>query len=158
MQRQVDWASGRPGEYDHLNWQAGAAAFAGQWQKARELTNRAADLAQQRNLQEEAGISVSSNAEWAAILGQCQQSRAEIARAAALPRTPLSFFRAGTALALCGEAAQAQAQNDEAVKRYPKNTLANEVYLPLVRAELEIQRGTAPRPSRCCKPSAAMKA
>jgi len=141
MQQQVDWASGRPGEYNHLLWQAGAAVFAGQWQKARELTNRAADLAEQRKLQEEAGAFVSSNGAYAAVLGQCQQSRADLARAAALPRTPLSFFQAGIALALCGEAAQAQAQNDEAVKRYPKNTLANEAYLPLVRAELEIQRG-----------------
>jgi tetratricopeptide (TPR) repeat protein len=141
MQQQVDWASARPGEYDHLNWQAGAAAFAGQWQKARELSNRAAELAQQRNLQEEAGNSVSANAEWAAVLGQCQQSRAEIARAAALPRTTLSFFRAAIALALCGDAAQAQAQNDEALKQYPKNTIVNEIYLPLIRAELEIQRG-----------------
>jgi hypothetical protein len=40
MKQQVDWASERPGEYAHLNWQAGAAAFAGQWQKARELSNR----------------------------------------------------------------------------------------------------------------------
>ena len=141
MQQHVDWASGRPGEYNHLLWQAGAAAFAGQLQQAREFSNRASELARQRNLQEEAGNSVSSNAEWAAILGQCQQSRAEIARAAALPRTPLSFFRAGIALAVCGDAAQAQAQNDEAVKQYPKNTLVNEIYLPLVRAELGIQRG-----------------
>ena len=139
LQQQVDWASARLGEYDHLNWQAGAAAFSGQWQKARELSNRAAELAQQRNLQEEAGNSVSSNAEWAAVLGQCQQGRAEIARTAALPRTPLSFFRAGIALALCGEAAQAQAQNDEAVKRYPKFTIVNEIYLPLVRAAMKLR-------------------
>jgi serine/threonine protein kinase/tetratricopeptide (TPR) repeat protein len=139
MQQQVDWANGRPGEYDHLNWQAGAAVFAGQWQKAHELSNRAAELAQQRNLQEEAGNSVSSNAEWAAVLGQCQQSSVDLARAAALPRTPLSVFRAGVSLALCGEVAQAQ--NDEAVKRYPKNTLVNEVYLPLIRAAIDLQRG-----------------
>jgi len=141
MQQQVDWASARPGEYDHLNWQAGAAAFAGQWQKARELSNRAAELAQQRNLQEEAGNSVSSNAERSAVVGQCQQSREDLTRAAGLPRTPLSFFRAGIALGLCGEAAQAQTLNDEAVKRYPKNTLVNEIYLPLIHAAIEIQRG-----------------
>lgn len=45
------------------------------------------------------------------------------------------------ALALCGDAAQAQAQNDEAVKRYPKFTIVNEVYLPLIRAAIELQRG-----------------
>ena len=141
MKQQVEWASGRPGEYAHLNWQAGAAAFAGQWQKARDISNRSAELTEQRKLPEEAGNSVSSNAEWAAVLSQCRQSRADLARAAALPRTPLSFFRAGIALALCGEAAQAQALNEEAVKRYPKNQLVNEIYLPLIRAELEIQRG-----------------
>jgi predicted Zn-dependent protease len=45
------------------------------------------------------------------------------------------------ALALCGDAAQAQAQNDEAAKRYQKDTLGNEAYLPLVRAAIELQRG-----------------
>ena len=141
MQQQVDWASARPGEYAHLTWQAGAAAFAGQWRKARELSNRAATLAQQRNLQEVAGDIVSSNAEWAAVLGHCQQSHAELARAAALPRTPTSLFRAGMALALCGATAQTQALNDEAIKLYPKNTIVNEINLPLIRAALELQRG-----------------
>jgi serine/threonine protein kinase/tetratricopeptide (TPR) repeat protein len=141
MQQQVDWASARPGEYDHLNWQAGAATFASQWQKAREFSNRAAEMAQQRNLQEEAVNSMASNAEGAAVLGLCQQTHAEIARTASLPPTPLSLFRAGIALALCGDAAQAQALNDEAVKRYPKFTIVNEIYLPLVRAAIELQRG-----------------
>ncbi len=31
--------------------------------------------------------------------------------------------------------------NDEAVKLYPKNTIVNEVNLPLIRAALELQRG-----------------
>jgi serine/threonine protein kinase/tetratricopeptide (TPR) repeat protein len=140
MKQQVDWASARPGEYMHLNWQAGAAAFAGQLQKALELSNRAAELAEQRNLQEGAGDIVSTNAEWAAVLGQCQQSREDLARAAALPRTKPSYFRAGLAVALCGDASQAQLLNGEAVKRYPKNMLVNEVYLPLIRAAMEIRR------------------
>jgi tetratricopeptide (TPR) repeat protein len=141
MKQQVDWANARPGEYAHLTWQAGAAAFAGQWQKARELSNRAAELAGQRNLQEVVGDIVSGNALRSAVLGHCQQSRADLARAAALPRTPNSLFTGGMSLALCGATAQAQALNDEAVKRYPKNTIVNEVNLPLIRAALELQRG-----------------
>ncbi len=141
MKQQEDWASARPGEYAHLNWQAGAAAFAGQWQKARELSNRATALATQRNLEEVVGEIVSANAVRAAVLGHCQQSRTELARAAALPRTPNSLFTGGMALALCGAAAQAQALNDEAVKRYPKNTIVNEINLPLIRAAFELQRG-----------------
>ena len=141
MKQQVDWASARPGEYMHLNWQAGTAVFAGQLQKARELSNRAAEFAQQRNLQERAGEIVSMNAEWAAVLGQCQQSREDLARAAALPRTRPSYFRAGFALALCGDAIQVQLLSGEAVKRHPNGTLVNEVYLPLIRAAMEIRRG-----------------
>ncbi len=141
MKQQVDWASARPGEYAHLTWQAGAAAFAGQWQQARDFSTRAAALAEQRNLEEIAGNIVSSNGERAAVLGQCPQSHADLARAAALPRTPPSLFRAGMALALCGAAAQAQTLNDEAVKRYPKDTIVNEINLPLIRAALELQRG-----------------
>src|SRR2546421_7136501 len=55
------------------------------------------------------------NPERSAVLGQCQQSRDDLARAAATPRTALSYFRAGFALALCGDAAQAL--TDEMVKR-----------------------------------------
>ena len=141
MKKQVDWASARSGEYAHLGWQADAKAFGGQWQEARQFYNNAAELAEQRKLQEVAGEIVSSNALQAAVVGQCRQSRADLTHAAALPRTPLSFFRVGLALALCGEAAQARAQNDEAVKRYPKDTLVNEIYVPLIRAELEIHSG-----------------
>ena len=141
MKQQVDWASARPGEYLHLTWQAGAAAFAGQLQQARELNNRAADLAEKRNLQEIAGNIVSSNAEWAAVLGHCQQSRTDLPRAAALPRIPTSLFRMGMALALCGASVQAQALSDEAVKHYPRHTMVNENSLPLIRAALELQRG-----------------
>ncbi|HEX4946900.1 MAG TPA: protein kinase, partial [Blastocatellia bacterium] len=115
MQQQIDWASRQPGEYAHLNWQAGVAAFAGQWQKAREFSNRAAELAQQRNLQEVTGEMVSLNAERIAVLGHCHQSRTELARAALLPRTPLSYFRAGMALSLCGATMQAQTMNDEVI-------------------------------------------
>ncbi len=141
MRQQVDWASGQPSEYVHLNWQAGAAAFGGQWQKARLLSNHAAELAEQRKLREVAGDIASSNAELAAVLKLSRQSRADLAYAATFPRTPTSFFRASMAQAFCGEAAQVQKLSDEAVKRYPENTLVNEVYLPMIRAALELQHG-----------------
>ncbi|MBL8205869.1 MAG: protein kinase [Blastocatellia bacterium] len=141
MKQQVDWASARPGEFNHLYWQAGAAAFVGQWQKAREFANRAAEITKQRKLQGWTGELVSSNAERAAVLGHCQQSRADLARAAALPRTAIALFRASMALALCGKVPQAEELNSAAVKLYPQNTIVNEINLPLIRAALELQRG-----------------
>ncbi|MFN7926682.1 MAG: hypothetical protein U0Y68_01860 [Blastocatellia bacterium] len=153
MQQQVDWASLRPGEYAHLTWQADTAAFAGQWQKARELSNRVVEVAAQRKLQEVTGDTVASNTEIAAILGHCQQSHAELARAASALVLPRSYFRAGIALALCGAATQAQTLTDEAIKRYPKHTLLNEIYLPLIRAALELQRGNRTQAIQLLEPA-----
>lgn len=140
-QQQLDWASSKPGEYNHLLWQGWTAAFAGEWKKARELTNRAAEIADQRNLHEEAGNIASSNAVKSAILGECGQSRDDLSRASVGSTTPYSLFRAGLAFALCGDAVKAKAESDEAVKRYPTNTLVNEIHAPVIRAAIELQQG-----------------
>jgi hypothetical protein len=47
------------------------------------------------------------------------------------------------ALALCGEANQAQSLAEEIGKRYPEDTLLNSIWLPAIRAALELQRGNA---------------
>ncbi|MBL8203209.1 MAG: protein kinase [Blastocatellia bacterium] len=153
MQQQIDWANARPGEYAQLIWQARTAVFGGQWQKGREFSNRAAELADQRDLQEVVGEIVSSNAEWAANLGLCQKSRTELARIAALPHPPLSYLRAGIAMALCGTAAQANTLANEAVKRYPKDTQINEIYQPLIRAAIELQRGNRTQAIQLLEPA-----
>jgi tetratricopeptide (TPR) repeat protein len=87
------------------------------------------------------------------VLAHCQQSRAELARTTTLLRTPLSYFRAGIALALCGQAAQVQTLIDEALKNYPKHTLVNEAYLPLIRAALELQRGNRAQAIQLLEPA-----
>ena len=45
MKRRVDALSGKPNEHAALGWQSGAAAFAGQWSRAREFARRAIELA-----------------------------------------------------------------------------------------------------------------
>ena len=79
--------------------------------------------------------------ELAPMLGNCQQVRTDLSGAIAAPANPNAFFTRGLSLALCGEAARAQALLDEAVKLYPKHTIVNEINLPLIRAALELQRG-----------------
>ena len=46
---------------------------------------------------------------------------------------------------LCSKVTQAQSLANEIAQRYPKATLNNEVYLPVVRAAIELQRGNADR-------------
>jgi eukaryotic-like serine/threonine-protein kinase len=140
MQRQLDWTGGKPDEYAALLWQGDIAAFLGELRKAREFYNRAVDAELSRDMKENATNEISLDASRAAVVGNCQQAREGISRASASPPTPFSFFRMGIALALCGELGQTQSLADEYAKRFPKDTLINAVWLPVIRAAIEIRR------------------
>ncbi len=140
MQQQLDWARGNPNEYVTLFLQAETAAFLGQLRKARELTQRGVDTQLSRNLKENAANRISRNASTAAATGSCQQAREDVAQASALPRTTSSFSGMGITLALCGELGRTQSLADEYAKQYPKDTLANAIWLPAIRAAIEIRR------------------
>ena len=141
MQQQIDWASRRPGEYEHLMWQAHTAHFAGKLWKSQEFRTSAFELAQQRNRLDDAGAILLGKAAIFAIMGNCRQSLAILTRARTLPAPPLYFIAAASSYAQCGALAQSQALIDELILRYPKNTELNEVVVPQARAELEYQRG-----------------
>src|SRR5439155_18855602 len=69
---------------------------------------------------------------------------ADTAQALTLERNTVSLTRSAIALALCGEASEAKGQAqpliDELTKRYPKDTLINSIWLPAIRAAIEINR------------------
>ena len=60
-----------------------------------------------------------------------------------LARGRSSLPLAALALALCGETNQARSLADELGKSYPEDTLINELWLPSIRAAVELQRGSA---------------
>jgi hypothetical protein len=138
MKQQIDSMSGKPDEYVAQVWQAGAAAFSGQSRKAREFSSRAIDLAARRNLKQAAALHAAADALKGAVFGTCQQAKGETAKVLAVARTEDSLRLGALALALCGEANKAQSLIDELSERYPKDTLLNAVWLPSVRAAIEI--------------------
>jgi hypothetical protein len=75
-----------------------------------------------------------------ATFGKCQQTKAEAAHALSIERNAVSMTRSALALALCGEPAQTQQVIDDLSKRYPKDTLVNALWLPCIRAVLELNR------------------
>ena len=141
MKQQIDWATEKQNEYQARAWQAGAAAFRGQARRARELANGAISSAQHRESAERASVFAAEAAQREAVFGNCQQTRREATRALTLAHDLEPTTRSASALALCGEASQAQSLLDELTKQSPKDTLINLVWLPIVHAEIEIQRG-----------------
>src|SRR5262249_38665795 len=142
MQQQIDWARGRPDEYVSLDWQVSSAGFAGQ-RRAQELARRAIELAAPGDTQEVAAGYAAEQALRSAVFGDCQQARADAAQALKLARGRISLTRAALALALCGESNQAKKLLDEIGKRFPADTLINELWLPAIRSAVELHHGKA---------------
>ena len=143
MQQQLDWANGRPEQYVALEWRAGAAAFAGRWREAQEFSRRAIDLAGRGDTKELAARYATDQALRGAALEDCERAKADALQGLKIARGRASLPRAALALALCGEANQAKLLVDELSKRYPEDTAINSIWLPTIRAALELQRGNA---------------
>jgi tetratricopeptide (TPR) repeat protein len=143
MQRQIDWARGKPDEYAAFDWQTGAAAFAGQWGKARELSRRAIDLAARGDAKEVAARYAAEQATRGAVFGDCRQARADAAQGLKLARGRAVLASAALALALCGESNQAKLLIDELIKLYPEDTTINSIWAPAIYAAMNLRRGAS---------------
>ena len=60
-----------------------------------------------------------------------------------LARGRASLPRSALALALCSQTGQAKPLVDELTKRYPEDTIINSIWLPVIRAAMDLQRGNA---------------
>jgi serine/threonine protein kinase/predicted Zn-dependent protease len=157
MQRQVAWCAGKPEEYQMREIQARSFAFAGRRRKAGENFAQAAALAEAHGLPAEKARILANEANVNAIFGLTQLAEKQTALVLALlekesvaheelqssliqqlDSTPLAWT-----LALCSKAAQAQSLADGLARKLSLDTMHNSVWLPLIRATLELKRGSA---------------
>jgi serine/threonine protein kinase/Flp pilus assembly protein TadD len=147
IQKEIQWAAGRPDEMNSLALQATAARNLGQRRSARELSRRAADMARRRDLNGVAAGSVAGGALWDAMVGDCGSARAEAHAALALvDRSTLpAAFGAFEVFAFCGDAAEAEKGGVEIGKMFPTSTIMNAVALPQLHASMELKRNQPAR-------------
>lgn len=143
MQRQIDSVRGKPDEYAAFDWQTGAAAFAGQWRKAQELSRRAIDLAAHGDAQEIAARYATEQATRGAVIGDCRHAIADAAQGLKLARSRAVLARDALALVLCGESNQAKPLNDELIKLYPEDTIINSIWAPAISAAMNLGPGAS---------------
>ena len=142
-QQQLDWTRGRPDEFVALDWQAGAAACAGQWHEAKEFGRQAIDLAAHGNTQELAARYAVEQALRGAVLEDYSQAKADAVQGLQLASGRASLPRAALALALCGEAQQVTPLIDKLSQSFPNDTMIHSIWLPTIRAALELQCSNA---------------
>ena len=145
MKHEVESLSGKQNEYIALDWQTNSASFAGQWRLAQDFSRRSIDLAAHNNAKEVAAQYVAEEALRAAVFGQCAQTKSAAVQALSFEHNQVSLTRSSLALALCGEVGQAQSLVDELARQYPQFTIVNGIWLPPIRAALELHRNNAPQ-------------
>ena len=143
MQRQLDWAKGKPYEFFMLQAQAGDDVALGKLAEAKQLYQAAVDSAERAHF---AGVSIG-------LTVQRDLAQVLLGRAPTFSKTTQNVLqpgsnrnalaRAGFAYAAVGDAARANSIADELLKRDPQGTFANNVWAPVIRAEAELRKGHA---------------
>jgi tetratricopeptide (TPR) repeat protein len=123
--REVQWFAGKPEEYISFGLQAADRNVHGQRHESHKLYQRAAEAALRRGLRAAASEFDEADARADALSGNCQTVR--------------RLGRPALALALCGDAAQAEKLAAETAKLFPNGTIWNAVQLPGIRAAIALK-------------------
>jgi len=142
MQRQVDWAVGKPDESRMMQVQSAAALCEGKFARARELMRLANELAARHNLKESVARGTAELAVDAALIGECRPT-SEAAPVLKSTSTPDVALTMSLALTFCGHPSEAQTLLNHLAKRSPTDILLKGAELPLARAAIEINRGNS---------------
>jgi DNA-binding winged helix-turn-helix (wHTH) protein/tetratricopeptide (TPR) repeat protein len=145
MREQVDAVAGTPLEAGMLANQSVVAAYSGQVRRARELTQRAIDLAVSRGFQDGASLYSAGQALWEAAYGDCRAAKRTAERTLELSRSRPALSWSALTLAMCGETGPAQRLIDDMDRRFPEDFFLKSAWLPMARAALEIHRGRSDR-------------
>jgi eukaryotic-like serine/threonine-protein kinase len=124
--KEIQWLAGKPEEYLSFGLQAADRNVHGKRRESHKLYQIAAEMARRRDLETVAAEFEEADARADAIVGNCQ--------------TAHKLGRPALALALCGDAAQAEKLAAETSKLFPNGTIWNAVQLPEIRAAMALKR------------------
>lgn len=124
--KEIQWFAGKPEEYLSLGLQAAYLNVHGQRLESHRLYQGAAEMALRRGLRDTVSEFEEADARADALVGNCQTAR--------------RLGRPALALAMCGDATQAEKLAAETSKHFPNGTIWNAVQLPEIRAAIALKR------------------
>jgi DNA-binding winged helix-turn-helix (wHTH) protein/tetratricopeptide (TPR) repeat protein len=146
MQREVNAAQGHSDAADWItDREAFASASIGQMAKARDLSRRAVELAQQVGDPERAALFQTREALWEAFFGNAVEAQRGAKEALTTARNREVEYGAGVALAMSGTAGEAQSIANDLEKRFPEDTSVRFNYAPVIHALVALSRGDSPK-------------
>ena len=142
MAEQVAWSEGKADAEDELLASAGCtAAYYGRFANAREYWLRAVASAEHNKKTEGAASYKTRQAIEEALFGNADKARPLAAAALAISKSRDVEVTAAFALASAGAVEQTRKVAEDLAKHYPRDTLVQFVFLPIIHAQLAISRG-----------------
>jgi serine/threonine protein kinase/tetratricopeptide (TPR) repeat protein len=142
MTQQADWANGKQG-FEHMmrSAESDSAAYIGQLKKARDLSRQAVALAERDHEKDLAASWRADAAIREALFGNSERGREDSLAAASNSTAKEVQAAAAIGLASARDTNRAAAIADSLVKHFPEDTLVILVYVPVIRAQIELNRG-----------------
>jgi serine/threonine protein kinase/tetratricopeptide (TPR) repeat protein len=141
MDREYEWAKGKPEEADFTAMLGAHAMYRGKLKESEKQAQRAVELFMQQNRPENASNVLLGLAGNMAVLGKCDQARNYVKAGMTLFQGEMGVASAAMVHAACGDGDRAQGMIDAARKAAPKNTILASIITPMLRAGIERNRG-----------------
>src|SRR2546429_3126218 len=140
MEREMAWSAGKPGGEDTmLALQADTEAYEGHLKKARELSRRAVEAAQNAQLNEPAAIWQGMAALREAAYGNVEEARKGADKVLDLaPKSRDAQILAILVVARIGDLRRAQSMLDDLAAANITNTIVQSAWVPAIRAQAEM--------------------
>jgi serine/threonine protein kinase/tetratricopeptide (TPR) repeat protein len=146
MLQQVAWFADKPDVMDQmLTVQSDTEASHGRAAKAREISQRAVEVAKRNASPDSAAIWQATAALREAKFGNAAQARKGVEESMALNSGRDVRLMAALTLARAGDSAQAQKLADHIGQESPLDTVIQSYWLPTIRAEIELNGGNPRR-------------
>src|SRR5271170_452054 len=156
MQKNLDWAMGKPGVEDGaLGAQADTEAYHGRLDKARDFSRRAEESALHNDAKETAATYLAYAAYREAEFGNSAVARDGVTKALALSGGRDVQILAALTLARTGDAPRTATIADKLAKDYPLNTIVQHYWLPAIRGAIELGRNNAAKGIEALQPAGA---
>ena len=118
-------------------------AYSGHLQRARLMSRRAVDYASQEAQPGRGGALEAASSIREALFGHPAEARARALAAVSLSKDREVEYCAAYAMAVAGDTSQAQKMADDLAMRFPENTVVRFSYLPVLRAQVALNRNDA---------------
>ncbi|HKS09338.1 MAG TPA: protein kinase [Pyrinomonadaceae bacterium] len=141
MDREVEWAKGKPDEAEITSAVAATATYYGKLKQAEEFEQRALEMVKAQGRKEGSAQALMSRATNLVFLEKCSEAKNNAKAALAAVRGQMIIANAAIVYASCDDQSEAQSLLEEMHKLYPENTVVESIITPMVRAEMERSRG-----------------